>query len=200
MITAFFGKNAPSKPRKSVACGIFALPKAQLLLMAHGDDTLPCAWRAAKTALNAAAETAQQTPDAPLRQWAQNAHQTIAQIYGICTGAKARLSIVRVYEQGHYEGYHEGEGALFRYLHDDSLEELAAAVFRNEYSECAGKLDEQQGLLLVNEGLLQHPKHGFLAQASLWFQHSHPQQHTHALVQQFTDGQHDDIAAMMLKF
>jgi hypothetical protein len=200
MVTAFFGKNAPNKPRKSVVCGILALPKATLLIMAHGDDTLPCAWQAAKTALEAVAQAAQQTPDAPLRQLAHAAHISVTNIFGICKGAKARLSMAHVDEQGNYQIYHEGEGAIFGYDPDTHLEELATKVFNIEFAQTSGKLNEQHGLLLVNEGLLQHPKHGFLAQAPHWFQHSNPQQHTQALLQQFGDGQQDDMAAVMLKF
>lgn len=203
MVSAFFSKNAPHKPVNGNACGIFELNKATLMLLVTGDDHKPCAWKAAQTALAAfVAEARVANEPYDLKHWATMAQKSVSQWDNLCAGAGITLSAAVVHHDGRFQCLHWGNNAIFGYR-EAALDELTPGFYAQldeRVPVIAGQLHEQQGILLLSEGLLKHPKYAFLPDLALWFEMENPEHYSTVLVRKYADGQSEDIIALMLKF
>ncbi len=203
MVSAFFSKNAPHKPVNGNAGGIFELNEATLMLLVTGDDHKPCAWKAAQTALSVfVAEARSATPPHDLKQWAAVAQKSVEQWSELCAGAGFTLSAALVDNDGRFQCLNWGNNAVFCYR-EAALDELTPGFYAQldeHIPVIAGQLHEQQGILLLSEGLLKHPKYAFLPDLALWFEMENPEHYSTVLVQKYADGQSEDITALMLKF
>ena len=200
MVSAFFSKNAPNKPINGHACSVLEINKAHILILADGDDDKPCDWKAAQTAVEGfveCAKTLTHFDHITLVACAQSAQKRVEQIYGICKGANTSLSAAFVTENGVYHCLNIGNGAIFNYQAGGLTEIRQSDTIEQAHS---GTLDEQQGLLLLSEGILKHPKYAFLPDLADWFSSTAPEQHSRILAQKYADGHNDDISAIMLKF
>jgi hypothetical protein len=203
MKSAFFTKNASFKPINGDFGGVFKVNKATIGLLADGDSTQPCDWKAARAAVDGFLnsihtfeniDTNDQVKDAVMA-----AQKCVAELHGICSGAATSFGAVVCLDNGRYWCANFGHAAIFKF-NGASLEQITTAVEIGEITLESGQLAPKEGFLLLSSGMLHHPTRPFLPDMLDWMQSEQPDQKTDTLLQLFALNQAEDISALVFKF
>jgi hypothetical protein len=203
MKSAFFTKNASFKPINGDFGGVFQVNKATIGLLADGDSTQPCDWKAARVAvdgfLNSIRAFENIDTDDQVKNAVIAAQKCVAELHGICSGAATSFGAVVCLDNGRYWCVHFGHAAIFKFDRT-ALEQISTAVEMDEIALESGQLAPKEGFLLLSSGMLHHPTRPFLSDMLDWIQSEQPDQKTDTLLQLFALNQDEDISALVLKF
>ena len=204
ILSAFFTKNASFKPINGDFGGTFKVNKATIGLLADGDSTQPCDWKAARVAVNGFLERAHTAENIDTVDQVKNcvmaAQKCVAELHGICSGAATSFSAVICLDNGQYWCANFGDAAIFKFNGTSSLEQIGTTAEMSGITLESGQLAPKEGFLLLSSGMLQHPTRPFLPDMLDWIQSAQPDQKTDILLQLFALNQEDDISALVLKF
>jgi serine/threonine protein phosphatase PrpC len=126
----------------------------QLFIIAEGDSTRPCAWRAAEVAIQQFVAVFVEEDflhvemHARLTRAARAAQRDVAELYGVCEGAKAAILAVFVSESEQTAWYYnDGAAQLYR-IRGTETERLLG-----EHEVVKTSLEATDSLLLLSSGL-----------------------------------------------
>jgi hypothetical protein len=203
MKSAFFTKNASFKPINGDFGGVFKVNKATIGLLADGESTKPCDWKAAHAAMDGFLERAHTFEhfdhDDQVKNCVMAAQKCVAALHGICSGAATSFGAVVCLDNGRYWCANFGHAAIFKF-NGTALEQISTAVEMDEIALDSGQLSPKEGFLLLSSGMLHHPTRPFLPDMLDWIQSAQPDQKTDTLLQLFALNQDEDISALVLKF
>lgn len=192
-VTAGFSQKAAFKPKNGDAFLIVQLNGCFLLLLAQGQSSAPCDWKASETAIKGFMQKAETLPAIETREQLEEcmeaAFKNVAEIHGICQGASTKLTCVVVQENGSFRCSDLTENILFCYS-EDTLTEMTTDT---------GLLRKNEGLLLLNEGFLNHPSRSFLSDFPGWCALKDPKVGNTALLEKYIPGQTNDLTTIFIK-
>jgi serine/threonine protein phosphatase PrpC len=144
MKSAFFTKNAAIKPVNGDFGGVFKVNKATIGLLADGESTKPCDWKAAHAAVDGFLERAHTfenfDTDDQVKNCIMAAQKCVAELHGICSGAATSFSAVVCLDNGQYWCANFGDATIFKFNGTSSLELIGTTAKMGEITLESGQL------------------------------------------------------------
>lgn len=192
-VTAGCSRKATFKPKNGDAFLIVQLNGCFLLLLAQGQNSAPCDWKASETALKGFMQKAETLPaietHEQLDECITAASKSVAEIHGICQGAATQLTCVAVQENGSFRCTNVEVNIIFCFS-EGTLTEITTDT---------GFLKQGEGLLLLNEGFLNHPSRSFLFDFQEWCSLEDPNVGNTALLEKYISEETDDLTTIFIK-
>jgi Stage II sporulation protein E (SpoIIE) len=210
MTIATYTQPHPSHVRNGDQYQVLTTETATWVVLAHGDDTQPCGWRAAELACSSFLKKCESSTSGSvpsrLAECVEYAHREVATLFGICKGAQTGLLGLVILPDGRFWYLNVGDSHLMTYT--DTTELVPMYEVRDEAYLGTAKtppLDVQEGALLAGEGLLLLSAgaytRGFLSlEADFYpvFNANDPQTELESVLRHYQMGQHDDLTAIVV--
>lgn len=205
---ASFSKNAPEKPRNGGYCRIFEHESGAIIaIIADGSGADPCDWKAAETAgkvIEATIEPAATVDKALMIAAIKDAGKAVAEIFGLCSGAKTSLGMVVLEKTGIYRLINLGDSKIFHFNGSDLSAQITGqndSLLGEKLPELVvleGLLNKKEGIVLLSRGVVGHNGRAFLPDFRYLFSKANPENNLPVLMERYLQGQQEDLTVVFV--